>query len=66
MDFNSPYSPPKIIAEIGCNHKGDLVLAKEMIKTAHDFCEVDYVKFQKRCNRELLSDEEYKAPHPVP
>ena len=25
---------PKIIAEIGCNHKGDMSIAYEMIKTA--------------------------------
>lgn len=55
---------PKIIAEIGCNHKGDMNIAKEMIMTAATYCNVDVVKFQKRYNRELLSDEEYNAPHP--
>lgn len=57
---------PRIIAEIGCNHKGDLNIAKEMIKTAATYCKADVVKFQKRCNRELLSPEEYNAPHPNP
>lgn len=57
---------PKIIAEIGCNHKGDFEIAKQMIKEAADYCKVDIVKFQKRCNRELLSEEEYNAPHPHP
>nr|WP_319998273.1 N-acetylneuraminate synthase family protein [uncultured Draconibacterium sp.] len=57
---------PKIIAEVGCNHKGDMDIAKEMIVTAAMFCKVDVVKFQKRCNKELLSDEEYNAPHPNP
>lgn len=57
---------PKIIAEIGCNHKGDFEIAKEMIKTAAEYCKVDIVKFQKRCNKELLSEEEYNAPHPHP
>lgn len=57
---------PKIIAEIGCNHKGDFDIAKEMIKTAAEYCKVDIVKFQKRCNKELLSPEEYNAPHPHP
>lgn len=57
---------PKIIAEIGCNHKGDFDIAKEMIKTAAEYCKVDIVKFQKRCNKELLSLEEYNAPHPHP
>lgn len=57
---------PRIIAEIGCNHKGDMEIAKEMIKTAAEYCHVDVVKFQKRCNKELLSPEEYNSPHPVP
>lgn len=55
---------PKIIAEIGCNHKGDMSIAKEMIMTAAAYCKADVVKFQKRCNRELLTDEEYNSPHP--
>ncbi|CAK7050216.1 N-acetylneuraminate synthase family protein [Tissierella sp.] len=57
---------PIVIAEIGCNHKGDLDIAKEMIKIAALYCKVDAVKFQKRNNRELLSEEEYNAPHPNP
>ena len=57
---------PKIIAEIGCNHKGDMKIAKEMIMTAATYCKVDCVKFQKRCNKELLTPEEYNAPHPHP
>jgi sialic acid synthase len=57
---------PKLIAEIGCNHKGEMEIAKEMIHVAAYFCKVDVVKFQKRCNRELLSEEEYNAPHPNP
>lgn len=57
---------PKIIAEIGCNHKGDLTIAKEMIKIAATYCNADIVKFQKRCNTELLTPEEYNAPHPHP
>ena len=57
---------PKIIAEIGCNHKGDINIAKEMIMTAATYCKVDIVKFQKRCNKELLTPEEYNSPHPNP
>lgn len=57
-------SPPKIIAEIGCNHKGDMEIAREMISVAAVFCKVDVVKFQKRCPRELLTAEQYDAPHP--
>lgn len=57
---------PKIIAEIGCNHKGDMAIAKEMIMTAATYCKADVVKFQKRNNKELLSEEEYNTPHPNP
>lgn len=57
---------PKIIAEIGCNHKGNMEIAREMIMTASTYCKADVVKFQKRCNKELLSKEEYIAPHPHP
>jgi N-acetylneuraminate synthase len=57
---------PKIIAEIGCNHKGDMDIAHEMIMTAAIFCKVDVVKFQKRTPKELLTEEEYNAPHPNP
>jgi len=56
----------KIIAEIGCNHKGDMEIAHEMIKTAAQFCQVDIVKFQKRHSKELLTPKEYNMPHPVP
>lgn len=56
----------KIITEIGCNHKGNLETAKEMIGIAATFCKADVVKFQKRNNRELLTDDQYNAPHPNP
>lgn len=59
-------SEPQIIAEIGCNHKGDMNIAKDMIQTAATYCKADVVKFQKRCNKELLTEEEYNAPHPNP
>ena len=74
-DCNSaPASPPDegrhvstmLIAEIGCNHMGQMDIAHEMIKIASQFCKVDVVKFQKRTNRELLTPEEYDAPHPNP
>ncbi|MGJ8642784.1 MAG: N-acetylneuraminate synthase family protein [Luteolibacter sp.] len=57
---------PFLIAEIGCNHKGDMSIAKELIATAALFCKVDAVKFQKRNSKELLSHEQYNAPHPNP
>lgn len=55
----------KIIAEIGCNHKGDMDIAKKYIKTASEYCGVPIIKFQKRNNKELLSKEQYNSPHPV-
>ncbi|MCE8540065.1 N-acetylneuraminate synthase family protein [Ruegeria pomeroyi] len=58
--------PVQIIAEIGCNHKGDMDIAKELIRVAATVCNADVAKFQKRHNRELLSPEAYDTPHPVP
>lgn len=58
--------PPKVIAEIGCNHKGDMDIAKELILVAATFCKVDGVKFQKRNPKELLTEKEYNSPHPNP
>lgn len=55
----------QIIAEIGCNHKGDMEIAKEMISVAARICKADVAKFQKRHNSELLTREQYDAPHPV-
>ena len=66
VDLYDKNCPPKVIAEIGCNHKGDMEIAHEMIVTAAMFCKADVVKFQKRCNKELLTPEEYNAPHPHP
>ena len=40
--------------------------AKKMIKVAAEYCNVHVVKFQKRTNKDLLSNEEYNKPHPVP
>ncbi len=57
---------PILIAEIGCNHRGSITTAKEMIKIAAEFCKADVVKFQKRNNKELLTFEEYNNPHPNP
>lgn len=62
MEYKKPY----IIAEAGCNHKGDMEIAKELIKIAAVFCQADAIKFQKRNNKELLTEEQYNAPHPNP
>lgn len=55
----------KIVAEIGCNHCGSMDIAIKMIAVAKE-CGADYVKFQKRDIKTLLSEEEYNAPHPNP
>lgn len=59
------YKKPKIIAEIGCNHKGEMEIAKELLRLAKE-CNADVAKFQKRNNKELLTEEQYNAPHPNP
>jgi len=59
-------SVPKVIAEIGCNHKGEMAIARELIVAAAYFCKADVAKFQKRSPKELLSEKEYHAPHPNP
>jgi len=58
------YNKPFVIAEAGCNHMGQIEIAKNLIETAANFCKVDAIKFQKRCPKELLTPEQYNAPHP--
>lgn len=60
------YKEPYVIAEAGCNHMGSMDIAHELIVTAAMFCKADAIKFQKRCPKELLTEEQYNAPHPVP
>lgn len=60
------YKKPIVTAEIGCNHMGDINIAKQMIEIASNFCNADIIKFQKRTPSEILTPEEYNAPHPVP
>lgn len=64
MTFKFNYQPPKVIAEIGCNHMGQMNIAKALIDLAKQ-AGAGYVKFQKRNNKELLTEEQYNAPHPV-
>ena len=66
MTSASAPTPVQVIAEIGCNHKGDMEIARELIRVAARQCRADVAKFQKRHNRELLSPEEFARPHPVP
>lgn len=65
MAFDFIYKKPLVISEIGCNHMGDFEIAKELIKLSKE-SGADYAKFQKRNARELLTNEQYNAPHPVP
>ena len=59
------YTKPKVIAEIGCNHKGDMGIAFELLDLAKE-CGADVAKFQKRHSKELLTEEQYNSPHPNP
>lgn len=59
------YLEPRIISEIGCNHKGDFQIAKDLIKLSKD-AGAYAAKFQKRNPKELLTPEQYNAPHPNP
>ena len=63
--FPIDYRRPEVVAEIGCNHMGQLHVAVELIELAR-LCGVRHVKFQKRTVKELLSPEQYRAPHPNP
>ncbi len=63
MSFKFEYKKPKVIAEIGCNHMGNLDIAFELIEMAQQ-CGVTVAKFQKRDNKLLLTEEQYNAPHP--
>lgn len=60
------YKKPYVIAEAGCNHMGQMEIAHDLIETAAHFCKADAIKFQKRCPKELLTPEQYNAPHPNP
>ncbi|MEE2700036.1 MAG: N-acetylneuraminate synthase family protein [Bacteroidota bacterium] len=60
--MGSAYLPPQVIAEIGCNHKGEMGIAKELLEVAA-YSGVEVAKFQKRNNKELLSEEQYNTPH---
>lgn len=51
-----------IIAEIGCNHNGDKMLAKEMVNIACE-CGVDAVKFQTFDSKALISKYAPKAEY---
>jgi len=64
-DCGFTYEKCKVVAEIGCNHMGSMEIAKELMKLAKD-SGCAYAKFQKRTPKELLTEEQYNKPHPVP
>ena len=51
-----------VIAEIGCNHQGDLEKAKEIISRAKE-AGANAVKFQKRDNPSLFTQTMYDMPY---
>ena len=63
MNKKYTYQPPVVVAEIGCNHKGEMAIAKELVALAK-LANAQYAKFQKRNPKELLTAEQYNAPHP--
>ncbi len=52
----------RIVAEIGCNHNGDVELAKEMLLRAHE-CGATSVKFQLFSSEKLVSVGAKKADY---
>lgn len=58
----SDKGPCYIVAEIGHNHQGNLKVAMDMIKVAAQ-CGVDAVKFQKRSNRTLYTEQMYNKAY---
>ena len=65
INLNPEFSPPQFVAEIGCNHKGSVEIARQLIVVAKT-CGAHVAKFQKRCARELLTPEQYNAPYDNP
>lgn len=53
------------VGEIGINHNGEIALAKELIRLAHE-AGFDCVKFQKRTVEEVYTKEELDAPRESP
>ena len=55
---------PLVVAEIGCNHRGDPATAAKMVSVAAE-CGADFVKFQKR-HVPSMPENRRNAPHPNP
>lgn len=54
----------KIVAEIGCNHNGSFIKAKEMISAAKE-CGADAVKFQTFNSSKLVTNNAPKAEYQI-
>lgn len=65
ITINTEFDLPLIVAEIGCNHKGSVEIARQMIVVAKT-CGAHAAKFQKRCPRELLTPAQYTATYDNP
>lgn len=59
------YQKPIVVAEIGCNHQGSLEVALELVELAQK-SGATYAKFQKRNNKTLLTEDQFRQPHPFP
>ncbi len=57
--------PTYIVAEIGINHNGDVEVAKELIRSAHE-AGVDAVKFQKRTPEICVPDQQKNQMRDTP
>lgn len=65
MEIPTTLPEAYVIAEIGCNHRGSVQTAKELIVVAKT-CGAKVAKFQKRCPRECLTSEQYDAIYDNP
>ena len=54
-----------LIAEVGINHNGDIVVAKQLIRAAAD-AGFDAVKFQKRTIDKVYTQEFLDSPRESP
>ncbi len=55
----------QVVSELCCNHRGNIDLAKDMIKMSK-LCGVDFVKFQKRNPEKAVPKYMHNRPHPCP
>ena len=65
MNNNKKNQDVYVIAEIGHNHQGDILKAKELFSQAK-ICGANAVKLQKRNNKELYVKSFYDLPYDNP